>query len=475
MPSNWLYIDTNFPTFTGEESVDKKVITIQNYMFMMVEQLRYTLHNLDLSNMNGTAVDQFSQTLLEPVYARLEDGEGNLTQLQLTAAGLAGRISDAEGNITQLGVTAAGLASRVSDAEGNISAFTQTAASLAAQISDLGGDVSALQLTAASLTSRISDAEGNISIATQTANKIDWLIASGTSASNFTMTDRAIKLVSDTIELSGYVTVSSLKTAGKSVIDGANITTGTINAARIDVNSLKVHTIYTTDGNRVAVKSTNTGTLYLAGDSTWNFDNTFIYGGSYIRFGAYGTWTSHQLVIDTQNFNMHPSTSVDWDLGTQAYPFGDIWCENIHVSGSSVAKLTNGSYTVSLTTTSALIPSSSGYALGSSSYYWATAYITKLYLSSTCYITAGSSSTIKVGSTTIGGSVPKLVNGSYSVSLGTNVLTPGTSGTYSLGSSSYHWNYLYVKTIRLYYSNYSYIDLTCNSSKKLCVDGTAIH
>lgn len=41
------------------------------------------------------------------------------------------------------------------------------------------------------------------------------------------MTDRAVKLVADTIDLSGYVTISALGTAGKTTINGANITTGT--------------------------------------------------------------------------------------------------------------------------------------------------------------------------------------------------------------------------------------------------------
>ena len=45
MPSNWLYIDTNFPSFTQKESVNDKVETMQDYLFMLVEQLRYTLHN----------------------------------------------------------------------------------------------------------------------------------------------------------------------------------------------------------------------------------------------------------------------------------------------------------------------------------------------------------------------------------------------------------------------------------------------
>ena len=58
MPSNWLYIDTNFPSFTGEESLGDRVTTIQNYMYMLVEQLRYTLHNLDASNMNPAAAER---------------------------------------------------------------------------------------------------------------------------------------------------------------------------------------------------------------------------------------------------------------------------------------------------------------------------------------------------------------------------------------------------------------------------------
>ena len=30
MPSNWLYIDTNFPAFTGEESREEKVTSHQD-------------------------------------------------------------------------------------------------------------------------------------------------------------------------------------------------------------------------------------------------------------------------------------------------------------------------------------------------------------------------------------------------------------------------------------------------------------
>ena len=109
MPSNWLYIDTNFPSFTQKESASDKIETMQDYLFMLVEQLRYTLHNLDLSNMNKTAADEFVKQITDPIYGEIKDAEGNITQVALVAEGLAARIGDAEGNITQLQATAQGL------------------------------------------------------------------------------------------------------------------------------------------------------------------------------------------------------------------------------------------------------------------------------------------------------------------------------------------------------------------------------
>ena len=51
---------------------------------MLVEQLRYTLHNLDLSNMNAAAVNQWEETITEPLYVRIEGTEGQITQLAIT-------------------------------------------------------------------------------------------------------------------------------------------------------------------------------------------------------------------------------------------------------------------------------------------------------------------------------------------------------------------------------------------------------
>lgn len=124
MPSNWLYIDTNFPSFTQKESDGEKIETMQDYLFMLVEQLRYTLHNLDLSNMNKTAADEFVKQITDPIYGEIKDAEGNITQVALVAEGLAARIGDAEGNITQLQATAQGLSASISNLNGSVTNLT---------------------------------------------------------------------------------------------------------------------------------------------------------------------------------------------------------------------------------------------------------------------------------------------------------------------------------------------------------------
>ena len=209
MPSNWLYIDSNFPTFTGEESLKEQVTTIQNYMYMLVEQLRYTLHNLDLSNMNEAAVDDWENAITEPIYAYLEDDDQRITQLSITAAGLSARMSDAEGNITTLQATSTGLAAQITDAEGDIAALQVTASGLSTTVANQAGQISSLQQTVDSFSLSVSNGESSSTI---------YLYAGGT------LIDSA------RVTFTGMVTFVDLEESGATTINGDNITTGTIYA-----------------------------------------------------------------------------------------------------------------------------------------------------------------------------------------------------------------------------------------------------
>lgn len=182
MPGNILSADTQFPNFAGQESPAEQIRTIRNYLYMLLEQLRYTLNNLDAGNFNTEGLKEIQDAISQPILKQLSDTDGNLAELQVTAAGLASRVSSNEGDISQLEQTAQGLSSRVGNAEGNISSLQQTANGLSSRVSSAEGNISSLQQTANGLSSRVSNAEGNISSLSQTASGLETRVASAEGA-----------------------------------------------------------------------------------------------------------------------------------------------------------------------------------------------------------------------------------------------------------------------------------------------------
>lgn len=182
MPGNILSADTQFPNFAGQESPAEQIRTIRNYLYMLLEQLRYTLNNLDAGNFNSEGLKEIQDAISQPILKQLSDTDGNLAELQVTAAGLASRVSSNEGDISQLEQTAQGLSSRVGDAEGNISSLQQTANGLSSRVTSAEGNISSLQQTANGLSSRVSNAEGSISSLSQTASGLETRVANAEGA-----------------------------------------------------------------------------------------------------------------------------------------------------------------------------------------------------------------------------------------------------------------------------------------------------
>lgn len=182
MPGNILSADTQFPNFAGQESPAEQIRTIRNYLYMLLEQLRYTLNNLDAGNFNSEGLKEIQDAISQPILKQLSDTNGNLAELQVTAAGLASRVSSNEGDISQLEQTAQGLSSRVGDAEGNISSLQQTANGLSSRVTSAEGNISTLQQTANGLSSRVSNAEGSISSLNQTASGLETRVANAEGA-----------------------------------------------------------------------------------------------------------------------------------------------------------------------------------------------------------------------------------------------------------------------------------------------------
>ena len=172
------------------EEIYENQKTIKNWLFQLNEQLRYNLYNMEVENFTQQTVDQLT-SVSGDVEAQLQVLDG-----KITAA-----VTAADGRFSELEIDIDGITARVGDAEGNISQLQQTATSITSTVQDMQGNISVLQQTATSLTSRVSDAEDNISSVEQTAEKIDWVVASGTSASNFTLTSHMASLIAEEVEI----------------------------------------------------------------------------------------------------------------------------------------------------------------------------------------------------------------------------------------------------------------------------------
>lgn len=441
---------------------DTRIVSIQyNPFYRYTVRVEVGNYVPNLMASSATQLDRIRQEFRAAdgrLESTIESVDGELSQLTQTVSGFDLRIATAEGAVSELSLTVGGFDTRIADAEGAVSVLSQTVSGFDTRIEDAEGSVSALSQSLTSITTRIETAEGNISTVTQTADKINWLIASGTSSSNFTMTDRAISLVADTIDLSGYVTISALETAGKTTINGSNITTGTIHADRIDTSTLKVKTIYATSG-KVSLTEYSSNNMYIGGDGTWNYSYTYIFAGSQIKLASWDGVGTHALIFDTSNHCVRPATTVDWDLGNVSYPFGKVWCESVtirNIGNDGFIGFNGGTFEI-------VASGSSVNRLGSSTYYWDTGYISKLYLSSSCYLSA-SGSNLQVNGTTIGGDTDPNMAGkevrmggstTYYITATTGrQLRPSSSSSYYafyLGTSSYYWHYAYIgsNTVKL--------------------------
>lgn len=307
MPSNWLYIDTNFPSFTQKESVNDKVETMQDYLFMLVEQLRYTLHNLDLSNMNKTAADEFVKQITDPIYGEIKDAEGNITQVALVAEGLAARIGDAEGNITQLQATAKGLQASVSNLNGSVTNLT--------------ADVNGIRAT---VRTKI-DATQAQSIFDQSATGFTLGATSGENGTIFKLNYNGVQVAStgsidlcvNAVNIYGTLTATKLRGGSISVVDDDDNECGTIQTTyasssdyKLDISSSAME-LFAEDGS-----------LFIA--SGW--DRTNKYHASIEVDG-----NSEEVQIKG---GVIPNADDVYNLGSPNFVWSAIYCSTNELNGS---------------------------------------------------------------------------------------------------------------------------------------------
>lgn len=307
MPSNLLTVDTAFPSFTNEQTTDQKLDVVTNYLYMLMEQLRYTLANLGMGNFNGAELSELGMTITQPLYVQLEDLSGNLAELELTAE--------------------------------NIS-------------------------------TRIEDAEGDISTIDQYAKSITLSVENGETSSTIKLLAGGVQIESQIIQMDGLVTFTGLDD-GTTSINGGCIQTGTIDAKRLNLtgaitfndlsdavsNDIDDALATANDAYNLAhanqlpdyiqntyIDSTEiVSPTIIAGKFYGNEFNIYPHGGNSGSFNLYGDTTAgtgyHMLEIEYLwgdgsfvTFSSPAGAMVEWDFGTTRF-YGNIDFSGANVTG----------------------------------------------------------------------------------------------------------------------------------------------
>ena len=306
MPTTFQLVETTFPNGEGKDT-QEQINGVYDYLFVLLEQLRYTLFNLDGSNINQNALSEFIKNISEPIYAKIADTDENVNEISITAKGLDARLSDAEGNITQLDTTAKGLQVSVSNLDG--------------AITNIKTDVNGIRAT---VSTKI-DATQAQSIFDQSAEGFTLAATSGESGTIFKLNYNGAQIAStgsidlcvDAVNIYGTLTATKLRGGSISVVDDDDNECGTIQTTyasssdyKLDISSSAME-LFAEDGS-----------LFIA--SGWDRRNKY-----HASIEVDGNSKEVQI-----KGGVIPNADNVYDLGSPNFVWSAIYCSTNELNGS---------------------------------------------------------------------------------------------------------------------------------------------
>lgn len=306
MPTTFQLVETTFPNGEGKDT-QEQINGVYDYLFVLLEQLRYTLFNLDGSNINQNALSEFIKNISEPIYAKIEDTDKNVNEISITAKGLDARLSNAEGDITQLDTTAKGLQVSVSNLDG--------------AITNIKTDVNGIRAT---VSTKI-DATQAQSIFDQSAEGFTLAASSGEDGTVFKLkyngaliaSTGSIDVCVDAVNIYGTLTATKLRGGSISVVDDDNNECGTIQTTyasssdyKLDISSSAME-LFAEDGS-----------LFIA--SGWDRSNKY-----HASIEVDGNSEEVQI-----KGSVIPNADDVYNLGSPNFVWSAIYCSTNELNGS---------------------------------------------------------------------------------------------------------------------------------------------
>lgn len=306
------------------DSAAEAECTKTEYNVLTDEYTRITLGDRTKSAADSLAYES-------KVISAIDQQTDSLTiKLQATDEGLMSEVARAAG-------TEAELSSRI----------TQTANAITAEVTNRQtGDQSIRTQLANEISSEVTARNGAIASAIrQLAESITLAVSNGTDRSTITLTGDGITTQSKTIRFTGNIVFQSdLSSAGETNINGGNITSGTIAAARIDVDNLTVKALKTTthrEGSSYAGFEVTDDGYVSAGDGTviWITDRVVV--GGRVQATGITTIGAENSFIRNLYQSAGPSNPYCYSRNTHLVTFSWTGSElEVYVDSTKIGKMT---------------------------------------------------------------------------------------------------------------------------------------
>ncbi len=187
----------------------------------------------------------------------------------------------------------------------------------------------------AAITQQVSKGIGQLSLS----------VSNGKESSTIKLMNGTTAISSNTIQMTGLVKFSDLSTEGSTTINGANITTGKINASLVDTSDLVVENVWLKSGiiagEQVKILDSNEsgGNIFVnvgldkqvMGPNETIFPNLLNLRGRYITFALSGETPT--LQFDTEEEAIIPTSS--WNIGLSDNRFTNIYVNRVRCKSNS--------------------------------------------------------------------------------------------------------------------------------------------
>lgn len=219
MPGNLLFADKQFPNVSGDKETDLKAIL--NYLYMLQEELRYTMGNLGVENFNESGMRDLSGITTK--------------ELSITVKGVMEEVNTLSGGMDT-------LAGGINDLSDSVVTLQGTANSQGAALSLIAGYTGQNAVITVGTWSATGKDITKVYYATNTSkfykyNGAAWIASNNMSEASFLMSaingESTIKIKADKIDFTGvatFLTAADVGAGGSTVIHGSRLATGTLYA-----------------------------------------------------------------------------------------------------------------------------------------------------------------------------------------------------------------------------------------------------